>query len=305
MDVLIATAKDMPAWRDTLAARLPEARVHAGPDAPACDYAVLWKPAPALFERQTRLKAMFSLGAGVDALLALPTLPRAVPLVRMEDAGMAAQMVEYALYVALREFRGLRGYAEAQAGARWVQRPARTRSDFRIGVLGLGVLGGAVAHALADFGFDVTGWSRSPRDVSGVHCVHGAATLDALLARSELVLLFLPATAETEGLLDRARIARLPPGAAVANLSRGELIDEDALLVALDAGAVGAAYLDVFRHEPLPADHPFWRHPRVRITPHVAALTDIGVACAQVAAKIRRLEAGEPVSGVVDVDRGY
>lgn len=305
MDVLIATAKDMLAWRDTLAAQLPEARVHAGPDAPACDYAVLWKPAPALFERQTRLKAMFSLGAGVDALLALPTLPRSVPLVRMEDAGMAAQMVEYALYVALREFRGLRDYAEAQASARWAPRPARARSDFRIGVLGLGVLGGAVAHALADFGFDVTGWSRSPRDVARVHCVHGAATLDAVLARSELVLLFLPATAETDGLLDRARIARLPRGAAVANLSRGELIDEDALLEALDAGAVGAAYLDVFRHEPLPADHRFWRHPRVGITPHVAALTDIGVACAQVAAKIRRLEAGAPVSGVVDVDRGY
>lgn len=305
VDILIAVAKDAAAWRDALAAQLPGARIHLAPEAPPCDYAVLWKPPAELFAQQVRLKAMFSLGAGVDTLLALPTLPPDVPLVRMEDAGMAAQMVEYALYVALREFRGLRAYREDQAAVTWSPRPARVRSDFRIGVLGLGVLGGEVARSLAAFGFDVAGWSRSARDIPGVRCMHGDDGLDALLVRSELLLVLLPVTAETTGLLDDARLARLPAGAAIANLARGDLLDEDALLAALDRDHVGAAYLDVFRNEPLPPTHPFWRHPRVEITPHVAALTDVGIACAQVAAKIRRWEAGEPVSGVVARDRGY
>jgi glyoxylate/hydroxypyruvate reductase A len=305
MDILIATAKDREAWRDGLAARLPDARVHAHDDAPPCDYAVLWRPPAALFERQTRLKAMFSLGAGVDGLLAMPALPRDVPLVRMEDGGMAAQMVEYAMYVALREFRGFRRYREDQSQEAWMPHGMRSRRDFRIGILGLGVLGGAVARAAADFGFDVAGWSRTARTIDGVDCHHGDAGLDAVIARSELLLLFLPATAATVGLLDRDRLSRLPRGAALANLSRGELIDEDALLDALDAGRVGAAYLDVFRHEPLPPGHAFWRHPRVEITPHIAALTDVDAACEQVAAKIRRLEAGEAVGGIVDHLRGY
>jgi glyoxylate/hydroxypyruvate reductase A len=305
MDILVATAKDRDAWRDGLAARLPDARVHADDDAPPCDYAVLWRPHAGLFARQTRLKAMFSLGAGVDGLLAMPSLPRNVPLVRMEDGGMASQMVEYAIYVALREFRGFRHYRDDQAHEAWTPRGMRRRRDFRIGVLGLGVLGGAVARALADFGFDVAGWSRTRRTIEGVDCCHGDAGLDAVLARSDLLMLFLPATAATAGLLGRDRLARLPAGAALANLSRGELVDEHALLDALDAGGVGAAYLDVFRHEPLPRGHAFWRHPRVEITPHVAALTDVDAACEQVAAKIRRLEAGGTVGGIVDRARGY
>lgn len=305
MDVLICTAKHQDEWRTTLSECLPEARVHAGPDAPACDYAVVWQPPAAWRERQPRLKALFSLGAGVNGLLAMPSLPDDVPLVRMEDGGMAAQMVEYALYVALRELRRFPDYARDQAQARWSPQPARARGDFAIGVLGLGVLGGAVARALADFGFAVSGWSRSTRSVPGVRCAHGARGLDDVLATSRLLLVFLPLTRATENLLDGARLAQLPAGAAVVNLSRGELFDDHALLAALDSGHLAAAYLDVFREEPLPADHAFWRHPRVRITPHVAALTDTRLACMQVAAKIRRLEAGEPVSGVVDRLRGY
>jgi len=305
MDVLICTAKHQDEWRDALSACLPEARVHAGPDAPACDYAVVWQPPADLFERQRRLKALFSLGAGVNGLLAMPSLPRDVPLVRMEDGGMAAQMIEYALYVALRELRRFPDYERDQSQARWSPQPARARSDLTIGVLGLGVLGGAVAKALAEFGFAVSGWSRTAKPVPGVHGEHGAHGLDAVLAGSQVLMLFLPLTGATGGLLDRVRLAQLPTGAAVVNLARGELLDEGALLDALDSGRIGAAYLDVFGQEPLRSDHPFWRHPRVRITPHVAALTDTRLACVQVADKIRRLEAGEPVSGTVDRLRGY
>lgn len=305
MDVLICTAKQQDEWRAAISACLPEARVHAGPDAPECDYAVVWQPPAALFERQSRLKALFSLGAGVNGLLAMPSLPRDVPLVRMEDGGMVAQMEEYALHVALREFRQFPEYRQAQSRAEWRPRRARARADFSIGVLGLGVLGGAVARALADFGFDVSGWSQSVKSISGVRCEHGAPGLDDVLGRSQVLMLFLPLTVATERLVDRARLAQLPRGAAVVNLSRGELVDDDALLEALDSGHVAAAYLDVFRQEPLPADHPFWRHPRVSITPHVAAITDTRLACMQIAQKIRRLETGEPISGMVNRLRGY
>lgn len=305
MDVVICSAALQDAWRDALAAQLPGARIHVGADAPPCDYAVAWKPPAVFFARQPRLKALFSLGAGVDGLLAMPALPRDVPLVRMEDAGMAGQMVEYALYVALREFRRMPEYEAAQADGRWAPRHARQRSGFTVGVLGLGVLGGAVARELAAFGFDVSGWSRAPKSLDAVHCAHGAEGLDAVLSRSRVLLLFLPRTPDTGGLLDAARLARLPPGAAVVNVARGELVDDAALLDALDRGHVGRAYLDVFAHEPLPAAHRYWTHPRVHLTPHVAALTDVGVASAQVADKIRRFEAGQAVGGIVDRARGY
>ena len=305
MDVVICTAKQQEEWRTALTACLPEARVHVGPESPVGDYAVVWQPPASLFERQHRLKALFSLGAGVNGLLAMPSLPRHVPLVRMEDGGMAGQMVEYALYVALREFRRFPGYWQDQLQARWSPQPMRSRSEFRIGVLGLGVLGGAAAHALADFGFDISGWSRGAKAVPGVDCLQGPEGLDAVLARSHVLMLFLPVTGSTDGLLDRARLARLPEGAVVVNLSRGELVEEGALLEALDSGRVSAAYLDVFQHEPLRPEHAFWRHPRVRITPHVAALTDTRLACRQIADKIRRLEAGVPISGVVDRLREY
>lgn len=305
MDVLICTAKSQDEWRDALAAYLPEGRVHAWPDAPMCDYAVVWKPPPAMFASQPRLKALFALGAGVDGLLAMPALPRAVPLVRMEDCGMSAQMIEYAMYVALRRFRRFAEYANAQAEGRWAPRSYRMREDFSIGVLGLGVLGATVAKALADFGFAVSGWSRTSKSIDRVECLHGSSGLDAVLARSELLLVLLPLTGDTEGLLDRERLAALPEGAALANLSRGELLDDEAVLEALDAGRLSEAYLDVFEREPLPRDHRYWKHPRVHVTPHIAALTPHAIACEQVAQKIRQWESGAQVSGIVDRQRGY
>ncbi len=279
--------------------------MHVGLDAPPCQYAVVWNPPPELFLRQRGLKALFSLGAGVNGLLAMPSLPADVPLIRMEDVGMAAQMEEYALYVALRQFRAMPEYEQAQADQRWSRQAMRTRNEFRIGVLGLGVLGGAVARSLAAFGFSVSGWSRSAKTIAGMTCESGDDGLDKLLARSELLLLMLPVTRETTGLMDREHIAKLPAGASIANLSRGELIDDTALLDALDDGHITQAFLDVFNTEPLPTEHRYWTHPRVRITPHVAALTPHAIACHQVADKIRKLEAGQALTGVVDRQRGY
>ena len=305
IDVLICTAKDQNAWRDALAACMPEAVVHVGMDAPPCDYAVVWNPAPEFFERRRGLKALFSLVAGVDGLLAMPSLPTDIPLIRMEDVGMARQMEEYALYVALRQFRAMPTYEDAQAYRRWSRLGLRMRDEFRIGVLGLGVLGGEVARSLAAFGFSVSGWSRSAKMIAGVTCESGVDGLDKVLAQSELLLLMLPVTRETTGLMDHKKIAKRPAGASIANLSRGEMVDDVALLAALDSGLIAQAYLDVFNTEPLPAEHRYWTHPRVCMTPHIGALTPHAIACHQVAEKIRKLAAGHAVTGVVDRQRGY
>jgi len=304
-DVLVCTAKDQTQWRDALAQCLPEATLHVGVDAPPCDYAVVWQPPHALFETQTKLKALFSLGAGVNGLLRMHSLPRDVPLVRMEDGGMADQMIEYALYVALRQLRRFPDYERDQRAAEWHPRPARTRRDLRIGVLGLGALGARVAHALADFGFQVTGWSRTAKDLAPLDTDHGPDGLDRVLANSDLAVILLPLTDATRGILDGERLRQLPAGACIANLSRGEVLDDDALLGLLDAHHIDEAHLDVFEREPLPEGHRYWTHPRVHVTPHIAALTDPLVAARQVADKIRRIEAGLPITGVVDFDRQY
>lgn len=305
MNILISTTTEQDAWQQALEVCLPEAQVHSGPDAPDCDYAVVWNPSEALFTQQRRLKAVFALGAGVDGLLAVPTLPDDLPLVRMEDVGMAAQMEEYALYVALRQFRRVPGYECAQADSHWTPLSMRQRADFHMGVLGLGVLGAAVAVALARFGFSVSGWSRTAKTLPNIRCEHGADGLDAVLSRSELLIVLLPLTHETKGIIGHAQLAKLPHRAAVLNLARGALLDDAALLQALDSGSIGEAYLDVFQQEPLPPEHPFWHHAGVHVTPHIAALTPREIACQQVAGKIRQMEAGESVSGLVDRRRGY
>ena len=305
MKILVCTAKEQEGWRAALADQLPEANIYVGHDAPSCDYAVVWKPPDNIFDSQRSLKALFSLGAGVNRLLAYPSLPQDLPLVRMEDCGMAAQMVEYALYVALRHYRRMPFYEQAQLNGHWSPQPLRLRSEFHISVLGLGVLGGSVARALADFGFTVSGWSRSPKSLPGVRCGHGISELEAILSGSHAVFLLLPLTSETAGLINRRRLEQLPIGSVVANLSRGEVVDDGALLSALDGWRVAEAHLDVFEHEPLAPGHPYWTHPRVSLTPHIAALTPYQVAAGQVAEKIRRLQAGDKVSGVVDRARGY
>lgn len=305
MNILLYTGKEYDEWRAALLACLPAADVFSWPDAPACDYAVLWRPPAALLAQHCELKAIFSLGAGVDALLATGAVPAQVPLIRMEDVGMAEQMIEYALYAALHQYRAVDHYAQAQQQQKWAPQALRQRRDFHVGVLGLGVLGAQVASALAAFGFSVQAWSRTPRQLAEVDCHYGEGGLHAVLAQSELLIVLLPLTAATEGLLDRERMQRLPPGAALVNLSRGALLVEDDLLALLDSGHIAQAFLDVFSTEPLPASHRFWTHPRVHITPHVAALTPYRQAAQQVAEKIAALQRGEPISGIVDRVQGY
>ena len=307
MNALVAVAERAGPWRDAFAARLPAMRFHLWPDdaPPEVDVALVWKPDPEAFRRVRVKRAIFNLGAGVDALLSLPTLPRGVPVVRLEDAGMAEQMAEYAALAVLRAFRDAAHYERAQRDGRWAPLARRDKAAFGVGILGAGILGQAVARALGPFGFPLAAWSRRPHDIPGVASFAGRASLDAFLARSAVVIGLLPSTPATRGLLGAAAFAAMPRGGEVVNLGRGDLIVEPDLIAALDSGRLGHATLDVFGAEPLSPDHPFWHHPGITITPHVSAVTRIAESVEQVAAKLEALARGEPVSGAVDRASGY
>lgn len=304
--------EDPEPWRAELARRLPEARSRvwqAGDDAPA-DYVLAWRPPAELLRGRRGLKAVFNLGAGVDALLALlrddpDMLAPDVPVFKLDDAGMSEQMVHYAAYAVLRHFRSFDEYARQQQQAAWTQLPTREVADFPVGVMGLGALGAEVAQALVALGFPVRGWARSVKRVEGVRCFGGEREFDDFLAGLEVVVNLLPLTAETEGILDRRLFSRLARGARVVNIARGGHLVEADLLAALDAGQLSGASLDVFRDEPLSPDHPFWHHPRIDVTPHIAARTTVAASIGQIAERIRRLELGQAVDGRIDRGRGY
>lgn len=292
-------------WLAALRAALPQAEVEVWiPGAPPGDYAVVWAPPQAFLDEQPGLKALFNLGAGVDALTQLK-VPPATPLVRLDDAGMSVQMAEYVVHALLRHFREFDLYEQDVAQGKWSFRRPRLRQDFPVGIMGLGVLGQRVARAVQAFEFPVLGWSRSPKQVSGVRCYAGAAQFGEFLAETRVLVCLLPLTAETEGILNRQTLAQLRPGGYLINVARGGHLVEEDLIPLLDSGHLAGATLDVFRQEPLPAGHPFWRHPKINITPHTAARTLRDESVAQIAAKIARLERGESIAGIVDPSKGY
>ena len=299
-------------WLERARVLLPAAEVWLRkPSAPAdaaatqADYAIVGSPGAGLFDEQRSLKALFALSAGVNAYLRLSNLPPNVPLVRLEDAGMAAPMTRYVLASVLRRALRLDTYARDQRERRWVPQEARAPSTLQTGVLGLGAIGSAIACALRDHGFAVRGYARSPRQIEGVRCMAGSNDFDAFFDGLDVLVSALPLTPETDGVLNRRTLSRMARGSHLVSIGRGaHLVDAD-LLALLDAGNLASATLDVFRKEPLPADHPFWGRPEIEVTPHVSGPTLIEESLVQVAGKIRQLERGEPISGIVDRQRGY
>ena len=292
-------------WLEGLRAALPHATVTPwSPGAQPADYAVVWAPPQHFVDEQPQLKALFNIGAGVDALMAL-RIPPQIKVVRLDDAGMSVQMAEYVCHAVIRHFREFDGY-EADVGAgKWSYRKPRDRADFPVGIMGLGVLGGRVARALAQFDFPVVGWSRSARNVDGVRCFSGQAGFDDFLGHTRILVCLLPLTSETRDIINAANLAKLMPQAYVINVARGaHLVDLD-LLNMLDQGRLAGATLDVFRTEPLPPGHPFWKHPKIVVTPHTSARTLRLESIAQITSKIEAMERGEAVAGVVNAARGY
>ena len=298
-------------WIELFRDALPDAtlerhephRVVAG--APRADYVIAAYPSDTLFREQPRPKAVFTVSAGVGHVLSMPGFPRDVPLVRVEDAGMAAQMIRYSVTAAMRFTQRLDTYRRQQHEGRWVQHPPRGPARVTAGVMGLGVIGSAIARALALQKFNVRGYALHPKELGGIACYAGQDAFADFLEGVDIVISVLPSTSETKGLLDRAAMMHLADGAHVVNIGRGDLVVDDDLLALLDAGKLSGATLDVFREEPLPPSHPFWQRPEITLTPHVSGLTIPDETVAQVAAKVRALERGEPITGVVDLARGY
>lgn len=292
-------------WLAGLRNALPQARVDLWtPGAAKVDYAVVWAPPQQFVDEQDGLKAMFNIGAGVDALMGLQ-IPAPMKIVRLDDAGMSAQMAEYVCHAVIRHFREFDAYNADVAAGKWSYRKPRERADFPVGVMGLGVLGERVARAILGFEFPVLGWSRSIKKIDGVRCFAGLAEFNDFLAATQVLVCLLPLTPETRDILNASSLSKLRRGAYVVNVARGAHLVEEDLLAQIDSGHLSGATLDVFRTEPLPAAHAFWKHPKITMTPHTSARTMRAQSIAQIVEKILKLERGERIAGVVEPARGY
>ncbi|HLA02398.1 MAG TPA: glyoxylate/hydroxypyruvate reductase A, partial [Aestuariivirga sp.] len=274
------------------------------------EYAAAWLPPPNVLKGLPNLKVIFSLGAGVDAILKDPTLPANIPIVRVNDDDLTKRMTEYVVLHVLLHHRQQRRIDENQKKKIWASFPTHAASALAVGIMGLGVMGQDSALHLRDLGFRVAGWSRSRKTIQGVECFAGAAEFDAFLARTDILISLLPATAETDSIINRENIQKLsrngPFGAPIIiNAGRGRQQVASDILKCLEAGELYGATLDVFAVEPLPADDPLWSHPRVTITPHIAADSDPEVICAYVTSQIERHKQGLPLLNLVDIKRGY
>lgn len=301
----------VPALRDRYREPLRRAMAEAGLDAVLTDDAdpatvdyIVYAPTSPLqdFAPFTRAKAVLNLWAGVERIVGNPTLK--IPLCRMVDPAMTESMTEWVTGQVLRHHLGLDRFTN-NPNHLWIPEPAPFARDRPVTILGFGELGQSAARALSFLNFPVTGWSRTPKDVPGLTCLHGEQGLQQALSTAQITVLLLPKTPDTENILNARTLAMLPKGAVIINPGRGHLIDDEALLAALDTGHIGHATLDVFRVEPLPQDHPYWSHPRVTVTPHIAAETNPVTASRVVAENIRRSLAGEPLLHRVDPARGY
>jgi glyoxylate/hydroxypyruvate reductase len=295
-------------WRPLLAQLMPQHEVRFWPeigDPATIEYALVWQPEPGVLARLPRLRLIVGLGAGVDHLLRDPELPRHIPIMRLVDPYMTDAMSEFVVLSVLRLHRQDLDYLAQQRAGEWRELEQKNPGERPVGILGFGTLGQDAGRKLKSLGFPVAGWSRSAKAVPGFATHASAAGLEALVAQSEILVCLLPLTAATEGILNADLFSRLPRGAGLVNAGRGGHLVEADLIPALDAGQLSGAVLDVFREEPLPSDHPFWRHPRIIVTPHIAAETHPPTAAKIIGEAIRRFEAGQPVANLVDWSRGY
>lgn len=310
MLLLVVPARWAPVWRAPLADIVPDLIVrvegqenYASGDV---DYVLTFRPPHGLLKTLPQLKAVFSLGAGVDGILADPEYPRHVPLVRFVDRTLSREMAQYCVMQVLMHYRMQRVFDRAQSEHKWRQALLPKRAeDTRIGILGLGEIGTLTAERLRDLDFNVAGWSRTRREVRGVQSFAGEDELAACLNRSDILICLLPLTPKTRGILDAKLFAQLPEEAFVINVARGGHLVDDDLIAAIDSGHLSGATLDVFHTEPLPETHPFWSHPKITVTPHIAAISEPRVAAQYLADRIARFEQGEGLDNIVDPERGY
>ncbi|WP_316858845.1 glyoxylate/hydroxypyruvate reductase A [uncultured Cohaesibacter sp.] len=312
--IIALTAKgwDIPAWVENLTAQLPEAEIRLSDnlgDLSEIEYALAWKGDTDFLKALPNLKAIFSLGAGVEFLTQIDDLPE-VPVVRVVGDDLTARMCEYVVWQCLMHHRRQLHCLEMQKQKIWDQTADAAASDFRVGIMGIGVLGEAAAHKLKMMGYQVSGWSRSPKTIEGIDTYHGPDGLDVMLAKTDILVTLLPHTPQTEGILNLdlfRKLAKDGPlgGGVVINAGRGKLQVEEDIATAIREGILAGASLDVFEKEPLSPDSPLWDLPNVILTSHIAAISAPKATTIHIAEQIRRNEAGEPMTGIVDMKRGY
>jgi glyoxylate/hydroxypyruvate reductase A len=308
--LLVVPPHWLKVWTGPLAEIAPQLNVRAHGlddfDNRDIDYVLTFRPPHGYLKTLPNLRVVFSLGAGVDGILADPDYPKHVPLVRFVDHTLSREMAQYCVLHVLMHYRMQRFFDHAQAERKWRQALLPKRAeDTRVGILGLGEIGTLTAERLRDLHFTVAGWSVTRRNVPGIESFAGDNELPAFLARTDILICLLPLTPETRGILNAPLFAQLPQGAFVINVARGGHLVEADLVAAIDSGHLSGATLDVFNIEPLPEDTPLWSHPKITITPHIAAISEPRVAAQYVADGIARFERGEPLSNIVDPARGY
>jgi len=295
-------------WLAALQSALPEDDFRVWPDVgnrEDVDFAMVWNIQPGILAGFPNLLAIASLGAGVDALVNDPDLPRGIPITRLVDPLMADRMAEYVCATVLQHHLGLDIYGHQQHRQRWQRHPTTDARDRTVALLGLGQMGQRCAQHLGALDFNLLGWSRSAREIAGMRCSHGHEALRDVLRQTDIAVLLLPLTDQTENLMDGAAFNAMPKGGYLINCARGECVVEADLLAALDSGQLGGATLDAFRDEPLAADSPLWRHPKVRITPHIASLSAAETAAPILAEQVHRARAGQAIANQVDIADGY
>jgi glyoxylate/hydroxypyruvate reductase len=310
--LLATTGWDPDAWLRIFRRECPDRETVTEPDGPAdpsIRYAVVWKHVQGSLTHLPNLRAIFSLGAGVDHVFLDPSLPE-VPVVRIVAGDLTMRMTEYVVWQVLDHVRQGPAYRDQQRHRIWRELSQPAAVDITVGIMGLGVLGSDAAQKLSNIGFRIAGWSRSEKRIAGIACHHGAAGLDRFLGESDIVVVLLPLTSETRGIIDASLIARMKRhtplgGPVLINAGRGGLQVETDILAALDEGSLMAASLDVFKSEPLPPGSRLWNHPKVTVTPHVAATSDPARLVPELLREMENLEQGRPVKGLVDMRTGY
>jgi len=306
--LIIAPELKVSSWVKHLSILEPGIDIRIWPevgDVDDIEFALCWNHPQGEFKKYKNLKCIASIGAGVDHIMRDPDLPIGVPVTRVVEPSMAQSMSEYAVLGVLNYCRHLDLYRTDQSQKKWQPRTPLLAADMRIGIMGLGQLGKDAAKKLNYLGFPVTGWSQTPKDIEGVKCLAGADALDDFLSRARILICMLPLTPKTRGILNHKTFNKLPAGAYLINIARGQHLIEKDLLAALDSGQLAGACLDVFEVEPLPEDHPFWSHPNIIVTPHISSITYPKAVAPQIIDNYHRMKSGKALLHIADVGRGY
>lgn len=306
--IIITQGKDVSSWVKALKEKRPDLALSVYPDVPdaaAVEGAIVWNHPLGVFKEFPNLKWISSMGAGVDHVLKDPELPEAAVITRITDENLTNDMATFTLALVLNHLRGLSFYKVLEHQQTWKRKRYQRIEETTVGVMGTGVLGAAVARLLKQTGFNVNGWARTPKDLDGVKVYVGEKELSDFLSRTDVLVCLLPLTKETRNILNKRTLEQLPQEAFVINVARGEHLVEEDLIEMLDKGHLSGASLDVFRQEPLPQDHIFWKHPKINITPHIASVTDPNTAVNQVLDNYDRLQNMEQLLNVVSLTKGY